>query len=603
MQDEQPIKQISKRKVVYVELDEEITSIFERIERLNYEDVYLIIPERAVVFQSVVNLSILKKKIEDIGKKLSIITADLVGMKLSHQAGISVFDQLESRHLDRIPTKSIEEESPKPLIAPMSAASNEVEAERPQRLREKKVSIFEVVKQSKQSKSFSFQSFRERLDAFRKNRQLTKQPSRFALGAPSAKTMGTLVVASVCVLLIISYIALPGATVTIVPRSNVVEQSVNITLADASRYGTRPSLGTPGHVLAYFPIETPIDQTITYTSTGQIFDGTNAAGTITVINERNTPWQLVAFTRFQTEDGLLYRTQEAVTVPRATEAGAGTVDVYVVADEVDAYNRVMGSRGNIEPGSFVLPGLREESQRELYARSTAPMTGGSTVVTLKITQDDLDAAKALIESELNAATQSTLLAEVARRNTLNQTNLELLTGTNSISRGKPRLNVPSYLVEAIQDNFEVKGSMTVSGYAFNQDEFRAILREELIKRKSPEKTLVRLDVDSISYELFEVKETPGQIKLTATIKGIEAYDLNPEEENGARLIKKIKEHIAGKPIKEAEDYIQNLPEVNKVTVSSWPVWAPTIPTVFENIEIKLDEKSFEQITGATSDPL
>ena len=58
---DEPIRQISKRKVLYVELDEEITSIFERVERLNYMDVYLVVPERAAIFQSVVNLSILKK--------------------------------------------------------------------------------------------------------------------------------------------------------------------------------------------------------------------------------------------------------------------------------------------------------------------------------------------------------------------------------------------------------------------------------------------------------------------------------------------------------------------------------------------------------------
>lgn len=597
MSDDIPIKQISKRKVLYVELDEEITSVYERIERLNYKDVYLVVPERAVLFQSVVNLSILKKKMDDIKKSLSIITSDSVGMKLAHQAEIPVFDQLKPPTTSRTPISEKPADAPEELHFPIAAASNDVNDDRPQRLREKKLSIFDVVKQAKTSRSFSFQAMRERIDAFRKNRQLTKEPSRFALGAPSAKTLGTLVVASLCILLIISYIALPGATVTVIPRSNVVEQSVNITLADATRYGTRPSLGTPGHVLAYFPIDTTIEKSLTYTATGQIFDGTNASGTITVINERGTAWPLVAFTRFQTEEGYVFRTQEAVTVPRANLDGPGTIDVPVLADEVDAYGRVIGQKGNIGPSSFVLPGLREESQKELYARSSASFTGGTTLVTLKVTQEDLDASAILMRGNLESSREQVLMDEVAHRNTLNQTNLELLSGYNAIFSEEPNITVPSYLVEAIQDDFEVKGNLEVSGFAFNQDEFRGILREELLTRKSPDKTLVRLDPDSISYEIFEIGEIPGQIKLTATLKGIEAYDLNPEDESGARLIKKIKEHIAGKPIKEAEDYVQNLPEVNKVTISSWPVWAPTIPTVFENIEIKLDEKSFELLVG------
>lgn len=596
-QPQEPIRQISKRKVIYVELDEEITSVFERIERLNYNDVYLVVPSRAVLFQSVVNLSILKQKIETVGKTLSLVTSDPVGIKLAHQVNIPVFDQWTSgssmRGTDEAPA---DDAASAPSIAPIAATGNDVEDFQPQRLREKKLSIFDVVKQAQQTRRFSFGVLKERLYAFRRNRQLAKAPSRFALGAPSAKTLGTLVVASLVLLLFISYIALPGATVTVIPRSNVIEQSVNIVLADSTRYGTRPSLGTTGHVLAYYPIEATIEKTLTYTATGQIFDGTNASGTLTVFNERGTAWPLVAFTRFQTEDGLVFRSQEAITVPRGAETGPGTVNVRVVADEVDAYNRVIGERGNIGPSSFFLPGLREESQKELYARSDAPMIGGSTVVTLKITEEDLDAANALMESELKATTERALQDEVARRNSLNQSNLELLTGFSAITQSDPRVTLPSYLVEAIQDDFEVKGTLAVSGFAFNQDEFREILRQELLKRKSPDKTLVRLDASSISYELLDVGETPGQIKLTATLKGIEAYNLNPEEETGARLIKKIKEHIAGKPIKEAEDYVQNLPEVNKVSISSWPVWAPTIPTVFENIKVELDEKGFEAVS-------
>lgn len=584
-------QQISKRKVLYVDLDEEITTLFERIERLPYREVYLVVPERAILFQSAVNLTLLKSKVEGLEKTLSLITSDPIGIKLAHQAKVVVYDQLQAPTAPRSKKTEVkrgdEEEDPT-LARPIAAAVNELRDDPPERLKEKKLSIFEIVKRTKQQNPFSFRAVAARWSQYQKNKQLNKAPSRFALGAPSAKTLGTLVAASVVVLLFISYIALPGATVIVTPQSDVLEQSVNITLANASVYGTKPSLGTTGHVLAYFPIETTIEKTLTYSATGQIFNGTNAKGAVTLINERDTPWQLVAFTRLQTEEGLIFRTQQQVTVPRATPQGFGTVEVDVVADETDAYERVVGERGNIGPSSFVLPGLREDSRKELYGRSSAPMTGGSTVVTLKIRQEDLDAAEDLLRHQLESAAETSLLQEVERRNELNATNLQLLTGGRSIQRAEPSISIPTYLVEALQDSFEVKGSIKVTGYGFDQNEFEKILRDELTQRKSPDKVLLTIDPSSVVYEIFELEKTSSQIKLTATIKGIEAYDFNPENDNGARLIKKIKEHISGKPIREAEDYIQNLSEINSVTIKSWPVWAPTIPTVLENIEIEIE---------------
>ena len=92
---EEPIKKVSKKKVIYVELDEEITSIYDRVKRLQIEDMYLVVPERSVILQSVVNLKILRRKLSELGKKIFIITTDPVGTKLAIQAGIKVFDKIE----------------------------------------------------------------------------------------------------------------------------------------------------------------------------------------------------------------------------------------------------------------------------------------------------------------------------------------------------------------------------------------------------------------------------------------------------------------------------------------------------------------------------
>ena len=591
-QEPSPIRQVSKRKVLTIDLDEEITSIFERIQKLNTEDVFLLVPERAVLLQSVVNLNILKRKVSELNRTLSIITSDPIGIKLALKAGVPVFDQMSPTVT---PGEKKNEFHSEEILAPIEALSNEVDEDEPERLIERKLSIFDIVQKAKKQRNFSIDSIRKFLSSSSKDSALFKEPSRFAVGAPSRKTLGTLVVASLSILFVISYIALPGATVIITPQSDVIEQGINVTLANVNRYGTNPNLDSE-HTVAYYPLDITLQKTLDYTATGEIFNGTNATGTATFINERSTPWTLVAFTRIQTEDGLVFRTQSPVTVPSATSAGFGSATATVIADDVDAYERVIGQRGNIEASSFFLPALREESRQLLYARSSAPMTGGSTVVTLKITQDDLDASAELMKKILKDAVVEEPEKAVAQQNQLNGTSLKLLNLSDAIQMQEPVVDVPTNLVEAIQDQFQVSGTLKVSGVVYNSEDLFTILKEELEHRKSPEKLLIKVDEDSISHEIFSFNEIPGQIKMTSKIKGIEAYAIDPSDEHGAQLIKKIKEHIAGKTITEAEDYVQNLEEVNKVEISSWPVWAPTIPTVFENIEVEVDEEWLRGMT-------
>ena len=116
---------------------------------------------------------------------------------------------------------------------------------------------------------------------------------------------------------------------------------------------------------------------------------------------------------------------------------------------------------------------------------------------------------------------------------------------------------------------------------------KAKLKEELNLKKSPNKILLRVNEDSTTYKIFDSDEAAGTIKVTANIKGIEQYDLDQEKETGQRVINKIRDRILGMNIKDAEAYIQNLPEVNSVQIDSWPAWSPTVPKIQENIDFKI----------------
>lgn len=107
-------------------------------------------------------------------------------------------------------------------------------------------------------------------------------------------------------------------------------------------------------------------------ATGEATVQSKAGGTITIVNEYSAePQTLVRNTRFETPTGLIFRIQEAVTVPGKTAAGGGTLDVRVVADDV-------GDDYNVGPiARFTVPGFAGKPQFEsFYARSSEAMVGG-----------------------------------------------------------------------------------------------------------------------------------------------------------------------------------------------------------------------------------
>ncbi len=581
------------KKVVYIEIDDEITSIYEKIRHLKMKNIYLVVPKRAVLFQSIVNLKILKRKAEDLNKNIYIITNDHNGIHLAGKIGLTVYDKLETpEHPSLVSGKVIEEND----ITPLKASVNTLDEEAPLRRDEKKLSISELVSKGKkkllptfggkQAKAAKAESGPIGSESGHQKERQGRDKGHFVLVAPNKQALVLLVAISVIVLLVITYIALPGATITLTPRSNVIDTSVNVILADIE--ANRAELDIrPLHEIPSYTITKKIQKALTYQATGKNFQGQNASGILTVTNLSDDDWPLVAKTRFQTNDGIVFRLQNAVTVPAKRGDKPGTLDVPVVADEKDMYEKIVGDRGNIQPTRFFLPGLSADNQKKLFAESKVPFTGGKTLVTVFISKEDIEAAKQRLADDLKAGAIAELQAAVREKNAAQNSNLALLTGRDAIQTGEPKITVPPNLENVQQTSFDLQGELVTTGITYSKDDLLNILTAELKLKKSPQKRLVYIDDQSLVYKIIDTDKTAKKIKITATIQGREEFEISPDKENGERLIKKIKDHIIGKEIKEAQAYIQNLPEIEKVKIEPWPAWAPTLPGIPDNIRIEI----------------
>jgi hypothetical protein len=116
-----------------------------------------------------------------------------------------------------------------------------------------------------------------------------------------------------------------------------------------------------------------------------------ASGEIFIYNNFNENSQkLVKNTRFESENGKIFRTVDSVTVPPKP----GFVKVKVTADSV-------GESYNIRAGKFTIPGFKGSSRYlGFYGESKIDISGGSNSQKSYISKSDLENSKMSMQAEL-----------------------------------------------------------------------------------------------------------------------------------------------------------------------------------------------------------
>lgn len=240
--------------------------------------------------------------------------------------------------------------------------------------------------------------------------------ARFVPKRPSLRPTKTLwVIAGLAVVMVggLSLFAFRKTTVTVVPRTHTIvfDNTVPFTAypADTAASGTLP----------YSVQSFTFEDSEVVPAQGTHHVETKASGTVTVVNDYSAaPVKLLATTRFETPDGLIFRAPAQVIVPGKKGSTPGTIQVTVVADAV-------GESYNVGPiAKLTLPGLRGGAMyTSVYAKSEAAFAGGFNGEQPQTAPGALEAAVAQIRARLDAkyrsalgtlASSTTALPELAR---------------------------------------------------------------------------------------------------------------------------------------------------------------------------------------------
>ena len=85
------------KDVIYLDLDDEITSIIDKVENAKEKVAALVLPKRPAVLQSIVNMRLLQRAAKSANKNVVLITADSTILSLAGATGLHVAKNLQSK--------------------------------------------------------------------------------------------------------------------------------------------------------------------------------------------------------------------------------------------------------------------------------------------------------------------------------------------------------------------------------------------------------------------------------------------------------------------------------------------------------------------------
>lgn len=293
----------------------------------------------------------------------------------------------------------------------------------------------------------------------------------------------------------------------------------------------------------------------------------SASGTITIYNTQTKAQKLITNTRFATASGLVFRIHSSVTVPSGTTSKPGSVTAKAYADQT-------GSSYNIAPTSFTVPGLAGTPQAsQVYARSSAPMTGGASG-TVPVVDATLETQT---RSALIAALTPDLLASIQEQI---PHGYALLQGaaTTTYQEFSPEPSSTTGMIDVKE-----QGTMTA-----------------IVFPNSALAKAIASSVSGIGYngEPLTLSSTDGlQLMATNGLPDTQASSFSFIITGTAPLVysvdhARIAAAVSGKSRSEAEVALTNYPEVKRAIIILRPFWRQTFPEDPSSISIVMSAGTY-----------
>lgn len=392
-----------------------------------------------------------------------------------------------------------------------------------------------------------------------------------------------------CLFLFVVQIAVPDAYIEITPAKKEEEMHINVNLLNIDTY-PEEELWKHNNGIFMIPLETVFVHKSSFTDVSKDFYGSNASGSISLINTTTEDITLKKGTRItHPQKGITIRLPEWIKVP-----AQGETEIPLTFPGKDIYGSMIGEKGNMEAGEkWNIPGLSEEVQQKVYGNVKTPFTGGRSGWKYRITPSDIKKAKEHWEQDaLSFALQKTQ-AQLAQLQESNPKQEYLLLTQASdfleIEFLEHNFDTPSEdLLNTEQGIISGNVKVRVKGYAYSFNHLKSAFYTKYQKIAPDGMSLLSLNKDLLSLRIRDISEDYTHMKASFSSRGIYAFELESQSPHTQEFFIHAKQLIVGKKASEAEDLLLNtFTEISDVSIQLSPFWVKDIPILPEKISFRI----------------
>jgi hypothetical protein len=576
--------------IIYLDVDDEITSAAARIRTASELRLAIVVPPGSRVSTSRINFRLLAREALERNRRLSIVAPDAASRSLAASAGLPVFSSVgdyeaspEARPGDAgtatngsAASAPDENSAEPPAVAERLDASETVAVSAaPTVIVEQRTRPIAVPARASvgpvpaPAERPGPTLPRLELPPVRLPRALT----RFGLGRT-----GLAIVAAVLALVLLvggvtAFVFLPSARVVVTPQAETIGP---ISLTVRAQPGAT-AVDTANGIVPAERLTFELRAGGEFPATGRRVERTTAAGSVTFRSKDPVRENSIAAGAIvATTSGVKFRTLQAITLPKATIVG---LQIIESAADVAIEAVGPGPGGNVPANTIVaIPPGEDPNFTSVF--NPAETQGGSREEFPRVEQKDVDDAVASLQGQIESQFQANLAdpTKVPAGKTLFEATRELGASTPT--------GDPAALVGQEIETFSLELVAPASVTVVDESPVAQVAETRLRTSVRPGHDLV---ADSINIGVGEptVEGAEVTFPVTASARQLRRVDATD-----------LREAIKGKPIEEAR---RLLGDYGQVDLEVWPAWVGSIPTFDFRLELSVEQGPPGQ-PSATSAP-
>lgn len=298
----------------------------------------------------------------------------------------------------------------------------------------------------------------------------------------------------------------------------------------------------------------------------------NAQWFVKVTNTLNTQLTLKPNTKFMTDDGLLYKSLDWITVP-----GRWSVVVSVESLEKDEKDQIIWTRGNIQAGTKLqVKNLQGSLKSKIEVLSTVNFSGGKFFTEGIISDKDISNFTSKAKEQIAKIKRDVLIKQLKTESTKpllfdDMIDVEIL----SISLNKKAWDVANVVDGSIK-------AKLIYRYIYRDELMSAVYK---FTAERPNQSFSLLEIDRNSTVLFDrFISSTGVYIIPTKVNTVRWYNFTSDV---GGIKNQIKTKIRGMSKDEAQKTLLTFPSVWSASIKISPFRVNTIPNVLSRIKIEV----------------